>query len=67
MKTIAQQIKWDFETNGDLEIKDKNGKEIYWEDSDRYWTKREYDSQGNQIYWENSGGNIIDRRPKNVI
>ena len=64
MKTIAQQIKWDFETNGDLEIKDKNGKEIYWEDSDRYWTKREYDSQGNQIYFEDSGGLIIDYRPK---
>jgi hypothetical protein len=64
MKTIAQQIKWDFETNGDLEIKDKNGKEIYWEDSDRYWTKREYDSQGNQIYFEDSGGLIIDNRPK---
>ena len=62
--TIAQQIKWDFETNGDLEIKDKNGKEIYWEDSDRYWTKHEYDSQGNQIYFEDSGGLIIDNRPK---
>ena len=64
MKTIAQQIKWDFETNGDLEIKDKNGKEIYWEDSDRYWTKREYDSQGNQIYFEDSGGLIKDNRHK---
>ena len=66
MKTIAQQIKWDF-TNGVLEIKDKNSKQIYWENSSGYWLKREYDSQGNQIYWENSGGNIIDRRPKNVI
>ena len=64
MKTIGQQIKWDFKTNGNLEIKDKNGKEIYWEDSDRYWTKREYDSQGNQIYFEDSGGLIIDYRPK---
>lgn len=34
METIAQQIKWDFETNGSLVIKDKNGKEIYFEDSD---------------------------------
>ena len=33
-QTIAQQIKWDFETNGSLVIKDKNGKEIYFEDSD---------------------------------
>ena len=56
MKTIAQQIKWDFETNGELEIKDKNGNLIYYEDSTGFWTKREYDSQSNQIYFENSKG-----------
>ena len=56
MKTIAQQIKWDFKTNGDLEIKDKNGNLIYYEDSTGFWTKREYDSQSNQIYFENSKG-----------
>ena len=33
-QTIAQQIKWDFDTNDDLEIKDKNGNQIYWENSD---------------------------------
>ena len=54
--TIAQQIKWDFKTNGDLEIKDKNGNLIYYEDSTGFWTKREYDSQSNQIYFENSKG-----------
>ena len=54
--TIAQQIKWDFETNGELEIKDKNGNLIYYEDSTGFWTKREYDSQSNQIYFENSKG-----------
>ena len=27
-QTIAQQIKWNFETNGKLEIKDKNDKYI---------------------------------------
>jgi hypothetical protein len=32
-QTIAQQINWDFETNGDLEIKDKNGNQIYYENS----------------------------------
>ena len=26
--TIGRQIKWDFETNGDLKVKDKNGKHI---------------------------------------
>ena len=61
MKTIAQQIKWDFEANGDLEIRDKNGNNIYFEDSDGFWAKREYDSQGNQTYWENSDGRWAKR------
>jgi len=64
MKTIAQQINWDFEANGNLEILDKNGNEIYGENSRGLWTKYEYDSQGNQIYYENSKGQIIDDRPK---
>ena len=56
MKTIAQQIKWDFKTNGYLEIKDKNGKIIYYEGLNGVWGKNEYDSKGNQIYVENSAG-----------
>ena len=56
MKTIAKQIKWDFKTNDDLKIRDKNGKLIYWENSNGIWTNYEYDSQGNQIYFENSNG-----------
>jgi len=56
METIAEQIKWDFKTNGELEIKDKNGNLIYWEDSDGWWVKREYDSQGDEIYLEDSDG-----------
>ena len=56
MKTIAQQIKWNFETNGSLRIRDKRGNLIYSEDSDGGWYKYEYDSQGNQIYFENSKG-----------
>ena len=56
MKTIAGQIKWDFKTNGTLVIKDKNGKCIYFESSNGYWVKREYDSKGNQIYYENATG-----------
>jgi hypothetical protein len=62
--TIAQQIKWDFKTNGDLEIKDKNGNQIYLEYSYGYWIKWEYDSKGNKIYFENSDGAIVDNRPK---
>ena len=56
MKTIAQQINWDFKANGDLEIKDKNGYQIYYEDSNGVWVKKEYDSRGNEIYYENSDG-----------
>jgi len=56
MKTIAKQIKWNFKTNGKLEIKNKNDKPIYFEDSSGYWAKREYNSDGNQIYYEDSDG-----------
>lgn len=51
--TIAQQLKIkDFP----FIIYDKNGKEIYLEDSDGYWFKREYDAQGNAIRFETSTG-----------
>jgi hypothetical protein len=54
--TIAQQIKWNFKANGNLEIRDKNGRTIYFEKSDGDWSKYEMDSQGILIYWENSRG-----------
>ena len=60
-QTIAQQIKWNFETNWKLEIRDKNGKEIYRETSNGYWSKYEYDSQGNWIYWEDSAREWVKR------
>jgi len=62
--TIAQQIKWDFKTNGDLEIRDFRGNLIYFEDSKRYWSKWEYDSQGKVIYIKDSKGYLVDKRPK---
>jgi len=37
-----------------LGIFNQNGNKIYYEDSDGYWTKREYDKNGNKIYFENS-------------
>jgi uncharacterized membrane protein len=64
MKTIAQQINWDFKINGVLEIRNQNDKRIYIENSKGYWSKREYDSEGNEIYFENSDGNVEDNRPK---
>ena len=64
MKTIAQQIKWDFETNGELMISDKNGNQLYIEFPTAYWVRREFGSQNNEIYYEDSKGEIIDNRPK---
>jgi YD repeat-containing protein len=58
-QTIGQWLKWDFKTNGDLEIRDKNGKRIYYENSGGFWEKREYDSQGKLIYLEDSHGTWI--------
>jgi hypothetical protein len=50
-----------------FEIKDKNGKEIYYENSSGLWNKWERDDKGNVIYSENSDGVIIDNRPKPMI
>lgn len=63
MKTIAQQIKWDFEANGDFEIRDTNGNSIYFENSLGFWAKCERNSKG-VIYYEDSDGDTIDYRPK---
>ena len=59
MKTIAEQLNIkDFP----FEIKDSKGNNIYYEDSNNFWCKREYDEQGNQIYYENSYGKIVNNR-----
>jgi hypothetical protein len=62
--TIAQQLKI---KEFPFRIKDSEGNLIYWENSDGYWSKHEYDSNGNDIYWENSDGEIIDDRPKTDV
>jgi hypothetical protein len=59
--TIAQQLKV---TTFPFVIKDKDGKIIYREDSDGFWSKIEYDGNGNEIRFENSNGYIVDKRPK---
>ena len=62
--TIAQQLKIkDFP----FVINDKNGNRIYFEYSDGFWRKREYDAHGKEIYYENSDGFIRDYRPKQVV
>ena len=58
MKTIAQQLNV---KEFPFEIKDKNGNEIYSEDSNGYWRKRERDSNGTEIYYENSTGSWCKR------
>jgi len=56
-QTIGQWLKWDFEANGDeLIINDKNGNSIYFEASNGFWEKREWDSQGRLIYTEDCSG-----------
>jgi hypothetical protein len=58
MKTIAQQLNI---KEFPFEIRDKNGNEIYYEDSDGFWVKWEYDSRGNEIYCEDSDGLWVKR------
>ena len=53
MKTIAQQLNV---TAFPFRINDKDGSQIYGEDSDGFWWKREFDANGNQIYFEYSDG-----------
>ena len=53
MKTIAQQLNIkDFP----FTIQDKNVNTFYYETSDGFWIKREYDENDNEIYFENSKG-----------
>jgi hypothetical protein len=61
MKTIAEQLNI---KEFPFVIKDKDGREIYAENSTGFWIKTEYDSTGHKIYWVNSEGKIIDNRPK---
>lgn len=53
MKTIAQQLNV---TTFPFRIKNKDGKEIYVETSDGWWSKKERDARGNVIYYEDSNG-----------
>ena len=66
-QTIGQWLKWDFNTNGFLEIRDKNGNQLYIEFSNGYWLKREFDVQWHEIYRENSNGEITDNQCPEII
>ena len=39
-----------------IEIKDANGNETYYEDSNGNWGKWEFDANGKQTYYEDSNG-----------
>ena len=56
--TIAQQLKI---KEFPFKIKDKNGNQIYIEDSDGSWVKSEYDANGKEIYFETSTGYWVKR------
>ena len=51
--TIAQQLKI---KKFPFSIKDSNGNEIYCENLDGFWIKREYDSNSNRTRFETSTG-----------
>jgi len=57
-QTFGQWLNWDFEANGNLEIQDKNGRQLYIEHSNGYWEKRLYDSNRYRIrtYREDCSG-----------
>lgn len=52
-KTIARQLNI---KELPFSIKDKQGREIYWENSVKEWYKQEYDEHGNITYYENGSG-----------
>ena len=52
--TVAQLLKHDFESKGNLSLYDNKGNKIYLENSDGYWWKQEYDANNNVIYLEDS-------------
>lgn len=53
MKTIAQQLNI---KQFPFEIKDNNGNVIYFEYSNGYWSKREFDDNNNEVYFEIDDG-----------
>ena len=39
-----------------IQIRDSKGNMTYYEDSDNFWYKKEYNADGNETYFENSNG-----------
>ena len=53
MESLAKQFNHDFD-KGDFELFDKNINQIYFENPNGFWVKRNYNKLGNEIYYENS-------------
>jgi len=53
---LAKFFGHDFD-NKWFELCNSNGHEVYYENSDGFWSKREYDTNDNRIYYEDSDGN----------
>ena len=48
-----------------FEVCDENGNQVYYENSNKFWVKSEYDENNHRIYHENSkNGVILDNRPQ---
>ena len=62
-KTLAKQLninKFPFY------IEDNNGNEIYYENYNGLWIKKEFDQYNQKIYYESSNGLIEDNKPKTL-
>jgi len=55
-KSISEFLGLENESDFPIKIKDKNNNLIYYEDSNREWTKYKYDSNGFEIYYERDNG-----------
>jgi len=53
---LAKFFGHDFDDDGEFELCNPNGNRIYYENSDVFWSKCEYDTNDNRIYYENSDG-----------
>jgi hypothetical protein len=57
MKKLSETLtELGIDFTGTILIKDADGNPTYYEDSESYWTKREYDANGNETYFEYSDG-----------
>ena len=57
MKKLSETYKeLGIDFSSPIEIKDAKGNKTYYEDSDGYWRKREYNANGKETYYQNSRG-----------